>query len=85
MADPTQFDFDLQELTIALIKHQGLHDGVWMTGFEFGFGATNIGPSPNEIKPAAFVQVNKVILVRPPAEIPEGANLLVDAAKVNPA
>lgn len=84
MADPTRFDFDLQELTTALIKHQNLHDGLWIAGFEFGFGAMHVGPSPNDVKPAAFVQVNKVVLVRPPEGMQENANLIVDASKVNP-
>jgi hypothetical protein len=57
MAEPTQFSFDLMELTTALIKQQGLHEGTWLAGFDFGFGAGMIGPTPDDARPAAFVQV----------------------------
>jgi hypothetical protein len=47
MAEPTQFSFDLKELTTALIKQQGLHEGTWLAGFDFAFGAGMIGPTPD--------------------------------------
>jgi hypothetical protein len=83
MAEPTQFSFDLKELTTALIKQQGLHEGAWLAGFDFGFGAGMIGSTPDEARPAAFVQLLKVNLVKQTLPPPH-PHLTVDAAEVNP-
>ena len=80
MADQTQFTFVLKDVITALIRHQGLHEGIWGLGIEFGFGAANFGPTPEDIFPSAFVQVQKLGLSRAEVEGP----LAVDAAKVNP-
>ena len=84
MAEPTQYSFSLRELTIALIKEQGLHEGLWMASFEFTFGAGLLGAPPEEVKPSAFVQINRVQLIRQNGPVPQGAPLVVDAAQVNP-
>jgi hypothetical protein len=82
MAEPTQFSFDLKELTTALIKQQGLREGTWLAAFDFGFGAGMIGPTPDDARPAAFVQVLKVNLVRQTLPPPH-PHLTVDASEVN--
>lgn len=84
MTDSAAYSFDLREVTTALIKQQGLKGGTWLLGIEFNFGALNIGQGPEDVKPAALVQVAKVQLV----PVPDGAErtgLMVDAADVNPA
>jgi hypothetical protein len=53
MADPTRFTFDLKELTKILIREAKIRDRNWVVGFEFGFAAANIGPTPEETRPAA--------------------------------
>jgi hypothetical protein len=83
MAEQTQFSFDLKELTTALIKEQDLHEGTWLAGFDFAFGVGMIGPTPDDARPAAFVQVLKVNLVRQTLPLPH-PHLTVDAAEVNP-
>jgi hypothetical protein len=83
MAEPTQYTFDLKEATAALIKQQGLHEGLWMISFEIVLGAGQFGPNPAEAKPSAFMQINKVQLLRQSAGTPE-AERAVDAAVVNP-
>jgi hypothetical protein len=83
MAEVTQYGFDLRELTIALVRHQNLHEGLWMLAFEFSFGAGLTGPSPPEAMPTAFIQVSRALLTHPP----EGAadsSLIVNAAEMNP-
>jgi hypothetical protein len=82
MATPTQFGFDLKEVTKALIKEQNLHEGRWLVVLEFNFGAGLFGSSPTETLPSAFVQVKRVLLAQAEATTPEG--LVVDAAHVNP-
>jgi hypothetical protein len=84
MAEPTQFSFDLKELVTALIKQQGIHEGAWLAAFDFGFGAGMIGPTPDEARPAALVQLLKVNLVRQTQIPPPHPHLTVDAAEVNP-
>lgn len=84
MAEPTQFAFELQEVTELLIKQQGIHEGVWTIGFEFGFGAGAMALKANEIRPGAMVQINKLLLHRPPEGAPTDSPTFVDAAKVNP-
>jgi len=87
MAEPVQFAFDLREATTALLKHQGIHEGLWMVGFEFAFAAGIIGGQAGELKPGAIVQIIKVQLVKQ-TEQPEGSPLtplIVNAAEVNPA
>jgi hypothetical protein len=80
MDGSSQYNFELKELLIILIKNQGLHEGIWSLGFEFGMGAGNIGPNPEEARPSAFIQVKQLALARATVEGP----LALDAAKVNP-
>jgi hypothetical protein len=82
MAEPTQFTFDLKEVATALVKQQGLHEGLWMVAFEVGLVAGIIGPTPATSGPAALVQFNKVQLMR--LDQPLHPHLTVDAAEVNP-
>ena len=78
MADPTQFSFDLREVTEALIKQQGLTSGIWTLSVEFNFTALTSGPSPQDVKPSILVQVNRLQLIEAPAE---GPGVRVDAKK----
>jgi hypothetical protein len=80
MAEPTQYAFDLREAATALIKHQGIHEGIWMIAVEFTLSAGLIGPSSAEVRPSAIAQVNKLMLTQAPEAVP----LAVNAAEVNP-
>jgi hypothetical protein len=84
MAEVDTYGFDLKEVTTALIKQQGIHEGLWMMSFEFNLGAGMAGSTKEEVRPVAFVQINKISLVRQ-KEIPSGHNLAINAAEVNPA
>jgi hypothetical protein len=85
MAEPTQFTFDLREVAELLVKQQGIHDGLWLVGFEFGFGVGNFGPNPAQSKPSAMVQITRVLLSKHEGEgAPPDLGYLIDAAKVNP-
>jgi hypothetical protein len=95
MAAPTQYTFELKEAAIALIKEAGLHEGVWIVGFEFALGAGLFGAMPMgektagsdsppaEAKPGGFIQINRVQLSRYVRGMPE-VSFAVDAAVVNP-
>ena len=80
MAEATQFHFSHKELIIALIKAQGLHEGIWSLLVEFGFGAGNAGPSDTELLPTGMVSIQRLGLTRVSAT----TNLAIDAAEVNP-
>jgi creatinine amidohydrolase/Fe(II)-dependent formamide hydrolase-like protein len=83
MAEADRFTFTYKEIAEALVKQQGIHEGLWGVYVEFGIGAANVGtmPESNDVVPAAIVPVQKIGLQR----FPEANNLTVDATVVNPA
>lgn len=83
MAEVDTYGFDLKEVATALIKKQGIHDGLWILAFEFNLAAGLIGLTKEEVRPTAFVQINKISLVRQ-IEISAAPNLIVNAAEINP-
>lgn len=83
MAEASRYSFDLKEVASALIRHQGIHEGLWQLAFEFNFGAALVGATKEEARPSALIQINKFQLVRQ-AEGAEQQPMVVDAAEVNP-
>ena len=81
MADAV-YPFSYKEVVDALIKHQGLHEGLWSLRAEFGIGAANINKEvgSKELTPTAIVPL--IGLGLQPGT--EENSLTVDAAKVNP-
>ena len=79
-AQTTQIIFPFKDIAAALVKLQGLHEGIWGIYLEFGIQGTNAGPTPTELVPAAIVPVVKIGLQK----FTEETTLSVDAAKVNP-
>ncbi|WP_434516359.1 hypothetical protein AB6Q56_07030 [Dechloromonas sp. ARDL1] len=83
MAETTQLAFSHKEVATALLKAQGIHEGIWMLSVSFGMAATNISQTPggSDLNPAAIVPVLGIGLQRTDA-----LNALsVDAAVENPA
>jgi hypothetical protein len=80
MPEATQLTFTHKELVEALIKHQGIHEGIWGLHVQFGISATNVGPSASEILPCAIVPIMNLGLQKFETE----TNISVDASKVNP-
>lgn len=77
------YTFSYKEIVEALVKKQGIHEGIWGIYIEFGIGAGNM-PLPNDPKvfvPAAILPVQKIGLQKFPTHI---SPLTVDAAEVNP-
>lgn len=81
MAEATTYQFSHKEVVEALIKQQGLHDGIWSLTVEFGFGVANTGPGPDELNPTAIIPVSKLGIIKSKAL----TNLSVDASVINPA
>ena len=82
MPEARQFTFTYQEIAKALIKQQGIHEGLWGVYVEFGIAAANIGTAPEstDLVPAAIVPIQRIGIQR----FDEPSNLTVDAAEVNP-
>ena len=81
MAEATQIVFKHKEVTEALIKKQGIREGIWGLYLKFGIQGLNIGPNDESLVPAALVPVLEIGLQKFEKE----NNIAVDAAKVNPA
>jgi hypothetical protein len=84
LAEPSQYSFELREVTVALIKQQGLHEGRWFPALELSFTSGNMGPSPEQARPSALLELRGLQLIRQPEEMPSGPGT-ADAAEVNPA
>ena len=76
-------DFSLVEMTKILIKHQGLHEGLYNLSVQFQLAVGAVGPSPESISPGVMMGVSGIGLSRTEEE---KANIqTVNAAEVNPA
>ncbi len=83
MPEARQIIFSYQEIAEALVKEQGIHEGLWGIYAEFGIAAANINNTPGgDLTPAAIVPLVRMGIQRYDEEAP---GLTVDAAKVNPA
>jgi hypothetical protein len=62
MAEVNSYGFDYKEVAEALIKKQGIHEGLWGIYMEFGLGTATINPglSQDIMVPAAVVPVMKI-------------------------
>lgn len=80
MPEIAKVNFSHKEVVSALLKLQGIHKGIWGLYVEFGIGAGNVGPSTDEMQPAAIIPVLKIGLQKFDAI----TNISVDAAEVNP-
>lgn len=81
MPEINNITFNHKELAEILVKHQGIHEGIWGVYIEFGLKGANIGPDDNNVNPSAIVPVLKIGL----QQFNQENSLSVDASKVNPA
>jgi hypothetical protein len=79
MAEATQLVFSHKEVATALIRAQGLHEGIWGLYMKFGIAGANVGVTPGEVNPAAIVPILEIGLQR----FDEENNISANAAKVN--
>ena len=80
MAETGQYIFNYKEVVEALLKKQGIHDGIWQLFVKFNLGAANVGPTETEVTPAALVTITQLGLLKTDKE----SSISVDAARVNP-
>lgn len=80
MAEIKTITMTHKEVTEALIKFQGIHEGLWQIYIEFGIKAGNFIFGAKDVSPAAIVPIQKIGLMKVEKETP----LAVDASVVNP-
>lgn len=87
MASPTQYAFSLKEMGEAIIEKQGITEGKWMVGVNFGIQVGNVSTSSSsQTKPSASVIIDSFNITRVPEDQPtpsELETLIVDAARLN--
>jgi len=71
----------LREIGSLLVKHYGLHDGMFEISAEFMIGMGPVGPSPDALVPGVSIGITKIGLVRANENAGPTA---IDAAKINP-
>ena len=69
-----------KDLAALLVKHYGLHEGLYALLVEFQIGMGHVGPSKEDRTPGAMIGLHGVGL----AKATEPGPLVVDAAEVNP-
>lgn len=80
MAETTQILFSHKEVVEALIKSQGIHEGIWGLHVKFGMQAINVGLDENNINPGAIVPILALGLQK----FEQETSISLDASKVNP-
>ena len=80
MAEIGQLSFTYKEVVEALLKKQGIHEGIWGLWVRFGIRAANVGEAETDIRPSAIIPILEIGLQKFAKE----TNVSVDAAKVNP-
>jgi len=80
MAEVNQYVFDLKEVVEALLKKQGIREGIWGLYVEFSFNAANVGPTDEQLLPTALVPVKRIGIQR----LKKETSLAVDASKLPP-
>lgn len=81
MPESSQFLFSHKEVATALLKAQGIHEGIWGLHVKFGLRAMNLGASDEDLQPSAVVPLMAIGL----QQFEKVNNVAVDAAVVNPA
>lgn len=72
---------ELREITELLVKHHGLHEGLYDLALEFQIAVGAVGPDSSSIAPGAMIGVRRIGLINTDKEGPSTIN----AAEVNPA
>ncbi|MFZ5524374.1 MAG: hypothetical protein ACOY9D_09890 [Pseudomonadota bacterium] len=73
-------NFELREITEMLVKHLGLHEGLYDLSFEFQIGVGGIGPDPSSALPGAMFGIRRIGIINSNKQ----GTATVDAAKINP-
>jgi hypothetical protein len=64
MPEANQYMFSHKEMVELMIKKADLHEGKWVLSVNFGFGAINGGPAPDQVMPTGVVAVQAIGISR---------------------
>nr|WP_199046808.1 hypothetical protein [Dyella sp. ASV24] len=81
MADASRYEFNWEEIAAALVRQQGINDGLWTISVNFQFTGKNINVEGKPMRPGFVGSLSNVSLMRVTQAVP---GLTVDAARVNP-
>jgi hypothetical protein len=81
---PVQFQLQPKELIELILKSQDIHEGRWVLAAEFGIGTGNFGPSADQLVPGVAIGLSKVGIQQVTGNQTVPAQIIVDAALVNP-
>jgi hypothetical protein len=76
VADP----LSIQDIGVLLVKHYGLHEGIFEIMLQFQVGVGPVGPDPTQMMPGAMIGIQKIGLLKSKTASPS----TIDASKVNP-
>lgn len=77
---PVESPLSVTELSTLLVKHYGLHSGLYDLLIEYQIGMGAVGPEPSKASPGVMIGISKVGLVLTQKLGPN----TVDAGIVNP-
>jgi hypothetical protein len=80
MPETKQIVFRHTEVVEALLKKEGIHEGIWGLYIRFGIKGANIGETALNVTPSAIVSILEIGLQR----FEQETSIAVDAARVNP-
>jgi hypothetical protein len=85
MGEPKTIVFQYEEIIEALLKHQGIHEGIWGLHLEFGLNVANInvgspGDKKERLVPGLVIPLLKIGITK----TEKAGGISVDASKVNP-
>ena len=79
MAEATQYQFTHKEVVEALVRKQGLTEGIWTLTLTLGLSVGNTGPDIDNLNPTAMVAVGAFGL----SKTTEMTNLAIDASTLS--
>ena len=80
MGEPEIIMFEYKEIVQALVKQQGIHEGIWGLTIKFGLQVGNIQMGEKDAVPGVIIPLVKMGIQR----LDKASPLSVDAAEVNP-
>lgn len=80
-ASIVQSPLELKEIAEILVKHYGLHEGLYDLAIEFQIGVGPVGHGGEAPLPGGIVAVKKIGLMR---TTKTGGSAVVDASVINP-
>lgn len=78
---PVEPALSIREITELLVRHHGLHEGIYDLMTQFHIGSGGVGPAPGELLPGLMIGLARIGLMKVPVAGPNS----VDASQSNPA